>query len=199
MARRSPFTSLAALCLTAICVGLGSFSCAAPETNTQMANTQATRSPAPDPCSSVTDEQIVDAIYGKLVRASPELSAQIRQIDVLSEKAAVTLIGWVGTDAQKAQVIDIATKTNCVKSVDSSNFHGQADNPTRPSAGSCSGNTVKCGDICIPSPPGGCSLTTPVAPVDPNSTTPSNSNANTAANTNSNSNTGVNTNTTKRP
>ena len=200
MARKTPFTSLAALCLTAICVGLGSFSCAAPETNTHMANTQATRSPAPGPCDSMNDPQIVDAIYGRIVRASPELAAQIRKINVVSEKAAVTLMGWVATEDQMSQVIDIATKTACVKSVDRSNFYGSEDNPTRPSpTGSCSGNTVKCGDICIPSPPGGCSLSAPIAPVDRNSSTPSNSNANTPANTNSNSNTVVNTNTMKKP
>jgi hypothetical protein len=148
----------------------------------------------------MTDAQIVDAIYGRIVRASPELSAQIRQINVVAAKGVITLTGWVGTEAQKAQVIELATKSECVKSVDSSNFYGQPDNPTRPSpAGSCSGNTVKCGDICIPSPPGGCSLSAPVAPVD-SSATPSNADANTRTNTNSNSvNTASNTNTTKKP
>lgn len=188
MARKTPFTSLVALCLIGLCVGLGSFSCAAPGSNTQIANTQATRSPAPDPCSSMTDSQMVDAIYGKIVRAAPELAAQVRQINVVASKGAITLTGWVGTEDQKTQVIEIATKTDCVKSVDSSNFYGLPNNPTRPtSTGSCSGNTVKCGDICIPYPPGGCSLSAPVAPVDPNGATPqANSNANTRANSNSN-------------
>ena len=201
MANKSPYPYLAALCLVAILVALGSISCAGPGSNTQT-NTSATKSPAPDPCSAVTDAQIIDVIYGRIIRKSAELAAQVRQINVTSKDRHVTLIGWVGTEDEKAQVIEIATKTECVIDVNSSNFHGQADNPTRPQSGTCTGDTVKCGDICIPSPPGGCSLSALTAPAGATATAQSNSNANTRVNANTNTTTTVNssnTNTAKKP
>jgi hypothetical protein len=195
MKRRSYSFSIAALWLFAVVIAIAGVSCRGTSTNTNNANGP---SPTPDPCTSITDKDIVENIYSELAKVT-ELRTQLGTIDVVANNRAVTLWGWVLTEPQRTQVMDIAQKSPCVTSVNGDNFYYEANlgekNPLRPiPGGGCAPNYIRCGDICIPSGTG-CGLeknqTSSALTNTANSNAVSNKNSN--ANTNSNTATKSNT------
>ena len=152
MNNRQSLRSLVALYLIAILSCLGSLSCGGGASNNGSAtNTTAVaaKSPTPDPSATKTDKDITTAIY-KEIDNDPDLQRQRKQINVISDKHAVTLWGWVENMTQHDKVVEIAKKTACVVSVDDSNFFDKQDNPTRLPPGGCRPPFVRCLDICQP-------------------------------------------------
>ncbi|MEO7538934.1 MAG: BON domain-containing protein [Pyrinomonadaceae bacterium] len=201
MMQRSKVCSVVAIWLMAIVTALMGVSCGGgTNTNTPLANNGVTQTPTPDPCASITDTEIVNNIYSELAKVA-ELRTQLPTIDVTAKTRAVTLFGWVLTDAELKQVVEIAKNSKCVTSVNADSFYVAADvpsnSPLKPApGGGCAVNYIRCGDICIPSGTG-CGLEkaqstssskiSTNANMSTNSTSNSRSNSNTAANSNTNS------------
>lgn len=197
MMRRSNLGSVAALWLLAIVTAIVSVSCTGTNTNTKDTNT---KSPTPDPCVSITEKEIVDNIYSELAKV-PELRTQLGTINVVAKARAVTLWGWVDTDAERTQVIDIAKNSKCVTSVSEDNFYVEANlganNPLRPiPGGGCVPNYIRCGDICIPVGTG-CGLEKQAASKETGTNTNASTNSNSTSSSNSNTGANSNTNTKK--
>jgi hypothetical protein len=190
---------LAAFCLITVISGFGVLSCGGTGVNTNTnANTQITGSltptQTPDPCAGVSDEMISQLIYGQLALAG--FGNQLRQINITSKAHIVTLYGWAIPTAVRDKIIDIASKTPCVTSVEKSNFYDTEDNPTRRAPNGCGDGFKPCGDICIPNEEhcawdiAKATNTASASKTDSNTTSKmnSNSNSNSKASTNSNSN-----------
>jgi hypothetical protein len=205
MMNRSKSASLAALWLIAIVTAMVGVSCTSMSTNTSNANGG---SPTPDPCTTITDKEIMDNIYADLAKDSG-LRTQLKSIDVVVKARTVSLWGWVLTDPQRTQVIDIASRSKCVTPpVTADNFYVEGSigsgNPVRPNpTGGCVPNYMRCGDICVPVGTG-CGLEktlvcgeTAASPT--NSNTATNMNTKTMTNANTNSNTGYSNSNTKAP
>jgi len=196
MMNRSKSASIAALWLIAIVTALLGLSCGGTETNSNNSNIG---SPTPDPCTTITDQEIVNNIYAELAKVT-ELRTQLDTINVVVKARVVSLWGWVLTNDQRTQVIDIVGKSKCVTPpVNADNFYYEGSlgtgNPIKPApGGGCVPNYMRCGDICIPAGTG-CGLekqftSGPSAGTNPNSNVTANMNTNTNSNTKTNSNTG---------
>jgi hypothetical protein len=196
MMNRSKSALLAALWLIAIVTAMVGVSCTG--TNTNTSNTKSP-TPTPDPCSTITDKEIVNNIYSELALV-PELRTQLLKINIDVKTRVVTLWGWVLTNEQRTQVIDIAGRSKCVTPpVNADNFYYEGSlgsgNPIKPApGGGCAPNYMRCGDICIPAGTG-CGLekqltSGPAAMTKANANTAASMNTKADTNTKTNSNTG---------
>lgn len=94
-----------------------------------------------DKCASTTDDQIVDAIYAKMMK---KYKGESKHVNVRSTDRVVTVEGWASSEKIKKGIIKIVQKTKCVKSVNS-------DTLTVGKSGGCGPGQVDCGGTCIPS------------------------------------------------
>lgn len=117
-------------------------------------------------CSSITDEQIVDAVYSKFEKDS-KISPQISRLNftVVREPVSGTMQawkirGWVDDQKDMDKVMDLIREVfedlngaTCFGSVkfNQNDLYIAAEVPSGfKSEGGCVGDTKPCGDICIP-------------------------------------------------
>lgn len=94
-----------------------------------------------DKCANTTDDQIVDAIYAKMMK---KYKGESKHVNVRSTDRVVTVEGWASSEKIKKGIIKIVQKTKCVKSVNS-------DTLTVGKSGGCGPGEKDCGGSCIPS------------------------------------------------
>lgn len=117
-------------------------------------------------CESITDQQIVDAIYAKF-EANSQLKSQLDRLNVTVVREPVSgtmqawkVEGWVDDQKDRDKVMDLMysvySDLNGIKCFPNIKFNFNslytADDvpPGFKSAGGCVGDTKPCGDICIP-------------------------------------------------
>lgn len=93
-----------------------------------------------DKCAATTDDQIVDAIYKKMMDKYP---GESRNVNVRSAAGVVTVEGWASSEKIKKGIIKIAKKAKCVKSLNT-------DHLTVGKGGGCGTGYKDCGGTCIP-------------------------------------------------
>jgi hypothetical protein len=90
-------------------------------------------------CTKVTDNDLVKAVYAKIVT---KYKAQVSHINVRVKDGVVTIEGWVTTKSVKKEIEKWAKKVSCVKKV--------VNILTIGVGGGCGPGMKACGDICIP-------------------------------------------------
>ncbi len=102
-------------------------------------------------CGSMTDAQIVSAIYAE-IKADKGLASQVSHINVVSVNQAVKFQGWADTKGDYDDVVGIGMGTSCVRMVNVNIFADAPPPPESPmrSVRGCASGTKPCGDICIP-------------------------------------------------
>ncbi|MCO6509406.1 MAG: hypothetical protein J5I65_01310 [Aridibacter famidurans] len=117
-------------------------------------------------CSSITDEQIVDAVYSKFER-NDKISSQINHLNftIVREPVSGTMQawkirGWVEDQKDLDKVMELirevfedlngATCFGSIKFNQNDLYVASAVPSGFKSEGGCVGDTKPCGDICIP-------------------------------------------------
>lgn len=101
-------------------------------------------------CETVTDQQLVATIYGK-IKADKALAAQIPHINIVAVNAAVKFRGWANSKKDYNRIQGFALNTACVRVVNVEYFAEvpPATGNARMAEG-CASGTKPCGDLCIP-------------------------------------------------
>ncbi|HUF02548.1 MAG TPA: hypothetical protein VMM38_00075 [Aridibacter sp.] len=117
-------------------------------------------------CSSITDEQIVDAVYSKFEKDS-QLYSQISRLNftIVREPVSGTMQawkiqGWVDNQKDLDKVMDLIREVydemngmTCFPNIkfNQNQLYTASEVPSGfKSEGGCVGDTKPCGDICIP-------------------------------------------------
>ena len=111
-----------------------------------------TQSAVGQTCSK-TPEQIVESVYEAMAN-NKDLADQVSHINIqytnYDEKVgAIKIQGWVNTEKDYNEVLEIASETSCVNRVNPNEFTFPAPSQLKQA---CDPPATKaCGDICIPS------------------------------------------------
>jgi len=103
-------------------------------------------------CDTVTDVQLVAAIYAK-IKADKALAPQVSHINIVAINRAVKLQGWTDTRKDYDKVLQFVSEINCIRLVNLNIFEPvppPPDSPMRIISGGCAAGTKRCGDVCIP-------------------------------------------------
>ncbi len=90
-------------------------------------------------CKTMTDQQVVDAIYEKI---NEKYESQTNHINVRINEGVVTIEGWVIEKKDIKKIEKLAKKVKCVKKV----INKLSDGPGI----GCGPGLKTCGSICIP-------------------------------------------------